>query len=322
MSKDKAIGGYFGFEFNGTGDEFHKNLKRLNTARNAIALILEKRRYSKVYLPIYTCGVLIDAIKKLDIEIAFYSITANLEIDTFPHLNDTEVLLYTNYFGFKDDYILQLEQSIPNLIIDNAQAFFSLPAKNADTVYCPRKFFGVADGAYLSTNLELNLHLERDVSFNRVSHLFKRLELGPEAGFEDFKINEKNLDNEPLKEMSVLTQSILTKSIDYNFVAKRRNLNYNYLHNHLQHLNTLPIKFDEGLSPMVYPFLSNSKDLREKLIENRVFVAAYWLDVLERCEKDSLEHFYTSNLVALPIDQRYGEGEMKQIVELVKRYGQ
>ncbi len=321
MYKEKAIGGYFGLELYGKGLEFHNNLLRLNSARNAVAIILEKRKYSKVYLPIYTCGVLIDAIKKLNIEITFYSITANLEIQTLPLLKETEVLVYTNYFGFKDAYIKQLEQKFPNLVIDNAQAFFSKPFKNIDTVYCPRKFFGVPDGAYLNTNLELDIPLEKDVSLNRVSHLLKRLELGPEAGFEDFKANEKSLDHEPLKEMSAFTQSILKNSIDYNYAATQRNLNYNYLHEHLQHLNRLPIKFDETIFPMVYPFLSNSKTLREKMIENRVFVAAYWPDVLERCEKDSIEHFYTSNLVALPIDHRYDDADMKWIVKLVKQYG-
>lgn len=321
MYKEKAIGGYFGLELYGKSVEFHKDLIRLNTARNATTLILEKRKYSKVYLPIYTCGVLIDAIKKLDIEIVFYTITANLEIESFPPLAETEVLVYTNYFGFKDSYIKQLESKVSNLVIDNAQAFFSKPLNNIDTVYCPRKFFGVPDGAYLNTNLELDIPLEKDVSLNRVSHLLKRLESGPEAGFEDFKANEKSLDNEPLKEMSELTQTILKNSIDYNYASIQRNLNYNYLHEHLQHLNNLPITFDETISPMVYPFITNTNTLREKLIENRVFVAAYWPDVLDRCEKDSIEHFYTSNLVALPIDQRYDDADMKRIVKLVKQYG-
>lgn len=321
MHKEKAIGGYFGLELYKKGIEFHKDLIRLNTARNAIVLILEKRKYLKVYLPLYTCGVIIDAIKKTDIEITFYTITAKLEIENLPVLKETEGLVYINYFGFKNDYIMQLEQKVPNLVIDNAQAFFSKPLKNIDTVYCPRKFFGVPDGAYLNTNLEMDIPLEKDISLNRVSHLLKRLEFGPEAGFEDFKSNEKSLENEPLKEMSELTQSILKNSIDYNYAATQRNLNYNYLHKHLQHLNKLPIRFDEFISPMVYPFLSNSNALREKLIDNRVFVAAYWPDVLKRSEKDSIEHFYTSNLVALPIDQRYDDADMKKIVALVKQYG-
>lgn len=321
MHKEKTIGGYFGLELYGKGIEFHSDLIRLNTARNAIALILDKRKYSKVYLPIYTCGVLIDTIKKLDIEIVFYTITANLEIEDLPLLKETEALVYTNYFGFKDAYVKQLEQKVSNLVIDNAQSFFSNPIKNIDTVYCPRKFFGLPDGAYLSTNLELDIPLEKDISLNRVSHLLKRLELGPEAGFEDFKANEKSLESEPLKEMSALTQSILKNSIDYNYAATQRNLNFNYLHKHLQHLNKLPITFDETIAPMMFPFLSNSKTLREKLIKNRVFVASYWPDVLDRCEKDSIEHFYTSNLVALPIDQRYDDADMKRIVELVKQYG-
>lgn len=321
MCKEKAIGGYFGIEFYQKGVEFYEDLIRLNTVRNALRLVLLERKYTKVYLPIYTCKVLIDTIKKLDIEISYYQITTNLEIESIPSQKKTEVLLYTNYFGFKDAYILQLKDKVRNLIIDNAQAFFSKPIDDIDTVYCPRKFFGVSDGAYLNTNLTLKKPLEKDVSLNRVSHLLKRFELGPEVGFEDFKINEKSLDEEPPKKMSELTQFILKNCINYNSALIQRNLNFNYLHQHLKSLNKLPINFDEKISPMVYPFLSNSDILREKLVENRVFVATYWPDVLERCEKDSIEHFYTSKLVALPIDQRYKSVDMKKIVKLVKQYG-
>ncbi len=57
--------------------------------------------------------------------------------------------LCTNYFGIKDEFITSLSKQVSNLIVDNAQSFFSNPIENIDTFYSPRKFFGVSDGAYL-----------------------------------------------------------------------------------------------------------------------------------------------------------------------------
>ncbi len=322
MNKNKAIGGYFELELSGSGNEYYTSLYRLNTARNAIVYVLQKRKCSKVYLPHYTCGVLIDAIKKVDISISFYAINKHLEIEKIPVLRDGELLIYTNYFGLKDNYIKHLTATIPNIIIDNAQAFFSKPLPGVDTVYCARKFFGVPDGAYLSTDLVLDEELEVDVSVNRMSHLLKRLETGAESGFEDFKLNDNALKNEPLKRMSNLTLTILSKGVDYQEAAMQRALNFQFLHEHLKLKNNLDFSIEKGISPMVYPYMASSSKLKEFLITNRIFVATYWPDVLERTPKSSLEYFYTTNLVALPIDHRYNEEDMNRIVEIIELYGE
>ena len=101
-------------------------------------------------------------------------------------------MLYTNYFGLKDDYINTLPQK-HNIIIDNCQSFFSKPSAWFDTFYSPRKFCGVPDGGYLYTydNLRLNTKLEQSVSYNRFSHLLKRIDLSDEKGYADFKRNDK-----------------------------------------------------------------------------------------------------------------------------------
>lgn len=63
---------------------------------------------------------------------------------------------------------------------------------------------------------------------------------------------------------------------------------------------------------MVYPFLSNREDLRERLIKGRLFVATYWLEVLKREEITHFEKKMVSLNVPIPVDQRYGLEEMEE----------
>jgi len=313
---DEAIGGYFSLEVNGDGQEYHNGLYRLNSARNAIAYVASKRKYKRVFVSKYTCGVVIDVLKNNGVKVEYYDINQHLELETIPELESEEALLYINYFGLKDDHISQLSKQINNLIIDNAQAFYSTPLANVDTVYSPRKFFGLPDGGYLSSTVKEDIDLPKDVSINRFSHLIKRLDLGAERGYKDFKENDTSLEGEPIKEMSSLTQSILN-NINYQFAKKTRNDNYNFLHDNLSSINTLQIKFDTNKSPMVYPLLIEDVGLRKELSQNKVFIATYWPDVTSRCANDSLESYFANYILPLPIDQRYSIEEMKKIASIL-----
>ena len=71
---------------------------------------------------------------------------------------------------------------------------------------------------------------------------------------------------------------------------------------------------------MVYPYwVPDGATLRAKLIENKVFCARYWPNVLEWCTEADLEYNLAQNLVAIPCDQRYGVEEMGRIVEMIKQ---
>lgn len=69
--------------------------------------------------------------------------------------------------------------------------------------------------------------------------------------------------------------------------------------------------------PMIYPYYVDDKTLRKKLIDNRIYVATYWPNVLKWCSEDKLEYELTNNIIALPIDQRYGSEEMDYIIKFL-----
>lgn len=312
----KSIGGYFGIEIS-MKSEFHTNMIRLNSGRYALEYILIAKKIKKLYMPYFTCDVLLEPLHRNAIEYEFYKVNEVFEpIFDFSKIEESELFLFTNYFGIKDKYVRELAKKSKNLIIDNSQSFYSIPLEGIDTIYSPRKFFGVSDGAYLYTSSKLNKVLEQDISYNRFDHLLARPDISAEFGYELFLKNDKSLENNEIKIMSSLTQDIL-KSIDYESVATIRRNNFQYLHNALKEKNSIKFDLDEKYVPMVYPFWTNDRTLRKRLLENKIYTATYWPNVLKWREEGTLEFKMVNEIIYLPIDQRYSEIEMNMILKLI-----
>jgi hypothetical protein len=67
---------------------------------------------------------------------------------------------------------------------------------------------------------------------------------------------------------------------------------------------------------MVYPLWLN-KDLRKRLIENKIYTGVYWPNVKEWSKPDALEYILTEEVTCLPIDQRYNLKDMELIVNMI-----
>ena len=117
--------------------------------------------------------------------------------------------------------------------------------------------------------------------------------------------------------MSNLTRRIM-QSIDYDAAAQRRRSNYQILHEALGKENALQLPLDADAVPMVYPYLTRVESLRERLISNKIFVARYWPNVHEWAKPNDTEYTLAEQLLPLPIDQRYGEEEMKRTIKIIK----
>ena len=275
---DSCIGGYFSLELH-EGEEYHSKAIKLNSARNCLEYILRAKKYKKVYIPYYTCEVLLEPLHKCNIKYEFYHINELLEpVETFD-LHDNEALLYTNYYGLKQNQVQKLaKQYGKQLIVDNAQAFFAKPLHRIDTIYSPRKFVGVPDGAYLYTDTRLEDELPQDYSCQRMMHLLKRIDMTAQDGYNDFKQNDESLVGQSIKQMSTLTAKILS-SIDYETIKKRRLSNYRYLDAALRQTNELHLELQEDQIPMVYPYFIEDDALKQRLISNKINEATYWPNV-------------------------------------------
>jgi hypothetical protein len=313
----KSLGGYLPLQLE-NGQEYYPLFLKLNTGRNAFEYILKVKKYTAIFLPYFTCEVILEPIKRLGIQYQFYTINESMDPVLDFEVGPSECLLYTNYFGLKQDTVVRLSNQFKNLIVDNSQAFFSEPADGLDTFYSCRKFFGVPDGAYLSSNSPVRLKLERDSSVERCSHLIKSIDTGIESGYQDYVDNNNALTNNPIRRMSALTQRILS-GVDYKICKYRRNSNFMYLHDFLINYNDYTFDASSVNGPMVYPLLISSTKLRSKLLEKRIYVATYWPNVLDWTTRKMYENYLTTHLIALPIDHRYTHSDMKRILNILKQ---
>lgn len=319
----KAIGGYFELADYEEGIFPHNDGILLNTGRNALEYILRSiGNFTKVYLPYYTCEVVLEPIRKLQIPYSFYHINTDFEIVEDICLEDDEYIIVNNYYGIKDAYVTELAGKYGHhLIVDCAQAFFAKPIPGIKCFYSTRKFVGVADGgvAYLGNESDGVVQIAGvDCSANHNSHLLKRKQFGAEAGFSDYQANEAKLDNQPIRWMSDSTKEILNH-IDYDKVVTKRRENYRFLHDTLSEDNALDLPdFGSFECPMVYPFIAKiDRNLRKELIKNKVFVARYWPNI-HPSESFEKEYKMSLSIVPIPCDQRYGQKEMNRIIDVVK----
>ena len=321
--EQKPIGGYFEWEFPSQRKlSIHSNAVLLNSGRHALEYILRGLGdISKLYIPYFTCDVIIQPLKRLNISYIYYRINEDLEIESDIQLSDGEYILYTNYYGIKDAYVKHIAEKYGNkIIIDNAQALFCSEYA-VHQFYSPRKFMGMPDGGMVVSNVDgFEDSLPIDKSYDRCSHLLKRHELIPSEGYLDFKENSHKIVDSPLSRMSNISRMIL-HSVDMEFIKQRRLANFNQLHYALKHHNKLsPLLGHNNLVysvPLVYPFWTENDELKQHLIQNNVFVATYWPNVFEWTKETDLEYQMAKHVVCIPIDQRYGEKDINRIINLI-----
>lgn len=314
----KEIGGYFELEHL-INNEYYKNLISLNSGRNALIYILKSRKIEKVYIPYYLCHSVYNSLKRNNCNYEFYRIKKDFTPEFEKELNDNEYLYIVNYYGqFSNEKIGNLKNKYKNIIIDNTHAFFQKPLENIDTIYNCRKWFGVPDGAYLSTDIELNKNLEKSKSGDKMKHLIGRFENIASDYYKDFKENDEKFDFEDLKLMSDLTHNLLG-AIDYEKVKNIRNKNYFILEKTLRKFNKLKLNIPHVA--FCYPlYIKNAEELRNYLVKEKIYIPILWPNVLVETDKNSIDYKYVMNILPIPCDQRYGEEDMEYIIEKIHKY--
>lgn len=311
----KEYGGYIELE------RFHSKLLHedaiaLNCGRNALAYLCEAKKIKKIYLPYFLCSSIPDLCKKSHVDFEFYHINERFEPVLNKPLGGDEWLYIVNYYGQLDNkYLSSWKQKYDRVIVDNAQSYFQMPVQNIDTFYTCRKFFGVADGAFLYTDTRLERELPQDESFERMHFLLGRYERSANEFYNEYVANNKMFSLEPVKRMSSLTANFL-HGIDYESVAKRRQENFDFLDTKFKTINKLELRGVYGA--FMYPLLiPNGILVRKKLQMNKIYIPTLWPNVLEICPKDSLEYYYAANILPIPVDQRYGKNDMEDMVEVI-----
>ena len=312
----KEIGGYIEMS-KGREIEYHKNAIALNSGRSCIEYLIRAKKIKKMFIPYFLCSSIRGLCEKCGCEYELYNILRDFTPDLNVVPKENEYILVINYYGqITEKTIDDIKTKYQNIIVDNTQDFFRMPQDNTDTIYSCRKFFGVPDGAYLYSNSFIDDEVETDISYQKMQFLMGRLELGAEEFYPEYVKNNSTFAKENMKYMSVLTHTLLGNE-DYNFVKNKRTENFEFLHSKLENKNKLKLIVPNG--PFMYPLLlENGEAVKRKLIEKKIFVPTLWPAVFDVCKDESVESYYSKNIVPLPIDQRYGIEEMKYILEVLR----
>lgn len=293
----------------------HNGAKALNCGRNCLAYLIKARNIKKLLFPFFMCDSVFDLCRKYNVELRFYHINEKF-IPEHIELEDDEWLYVMNYYGqLTQDYLCGLKKEYDRVIIDNAQAYFDEPIENTDTLYTCRKFFGVADGAFLYTDVNLNEDIPLDESFDRMRFLLGRYERTASEFYSEYSMNNHMFADEPIKQMSKLTENLL-HGIDYNYVKQRRTQNFKAYNEMLGKINQLELREVEGA--FAYPLMvSNGSALRKALQQKKIYIPTLWPNVLNETESCSTEYRMVDNILPLPCDQRYDINDIKYIADTI-----
>lgn len=244
--------------------DFLENKILLNSARNCLKYILRAYKIPKIHLPYFICPIVRQAIREENVKTEFYHLDKNfMPVENF---SDEEYILYPNYFGLCDEQTEILAKKYPNLISDNAHAFFA-PKKGIASFYSPRKFFAVNDGGILEINKKISDIFEQDED--------RTIEI---KDFDSFCKNEISIDNEPPKLMSKKTINLL-KNINFEEKIEKNRKIYAKIAQKLQKSNILTLKLTDNSVPMCYPFLTKNfkeeKQLAQMLEAEGIYLIKY-----------------------------------------------
>ena len=309
----REIGGYIELE-HFSGPLLHEGASALNCARAALLLLIRARGIKRLLLPKLLCDCVARASERAGIPFTLYGVGADFLPAEELTLRDGEWLYLVNYYSQLSNGVLgELAQKHRRVIVDNAHSYFQPPLPGVDTLYTCRKYFGVADGAFLYTDAPLP-PLARDESHTRMGYLLGRFERPASAFYAEYKANDEFFDREPPKAMSPLTENLL-RAVDYEAAARRRRENFRFLHERLGASNALRL---QETGTYMYPYCTeNGAALRRALQKEGIYIPTLWPAVFDLCEKGEREYKLAENVLPLPIDQRYGPEEMDHIVGLI-----
>lgn len=296
----------------------HKGALALNCGRNALAYLLKARQIRRLYIPKFICDSVTGVCEREGVPYTLYGVGYDFLPSEEITLSEGEWFYLVNYYSQLDnDVIGRYMRRYGRVIVDHAQSYFQPPLPGVDTLYTCRKYFGVADGAFLYTDAKTDEELPMDESFDRMRFLLGRFERTASEFYGEYVANNELFAGEPVKRMSKLTENLL-RGIDYGRVKTVREENFACLHRELGGRNLLRLKDAPGT--FMYPLLlKNGAAVRKELQKQKIYVPTLWPDVFDVCTPDSPECEMAADILPLPIDQRYTAGDMAYLADAVAR---
>lgn len=311
-------GGFLPLELNLGGNRSYyseySNVLSFNTIKAAIPLIRDALERRDILVPYYLCPNVINELEKNFNEISFFYLNNRL----LPQIDNPEgkLVYLVNYFGIMDKTIINFVETNNKTVflIDNAHSFYNKPIirGNVYNLYSCKKFFGVPDGGYLISEKKINQVYEKTKSSHISQYLIKSIEEGTNSCYQEKKEIDKFI-NSNYSGISVFSEKLL-EAIDYEKIKTIRKNNFRMYHEYFGKINL--INCEEDSVPYVYP-LNIGKNIKKRLIEEKIYVPTLWSHLLQEHFRNTFEFQLASDTLFLPLDQRYGKEDIEFIINRV-----
>lgn len=297
-----------------------------NTLTNAVLWYLSNYavHIRAVWMPAYCCPSFSRRLQNAGFWLRFYNLDDSLRIPRsfIKEVCSDELVVVVNIFGVLDnvvrDVVRLLKEREIKVLVDNAHSLGFVSDGDVD-FYSPRKFMGISDGAIISSRHKLDLNAyDSQVHRDEATHLLLRSQGRINEGYKAFLDNEKFLEDVPVMHMSESSQRTLL-AFPHIWALTMRRRNFSFLHQHLGEYNKIDfgICSSEISCPLYYPLLiNNGERIREMLIKNRIYTPCFWSG-MESLPLSSFEANLKRSCLLLPIDHRYNERQMFEIVRCI-----
>lgn len=312
------------------------------SGRGALSVVVKhliKKGIKKYFLPSFGCSSIISVFRAEKVDYSFYPVDYSLGIDIDPPKNSATLII--DYFGWLCDTV----DRIPNdnshkavVIEDASQALlskWSSPRKDRFIILSPRKFIPSVLSGWCSIEehiKKLPLKVEKAAFASLAARTLKSAYLNhsnPEVHekIEEYFVMtfyaiEKILDSDPSGYRLPEIFSRILAGANMEKISIDRRHNWMILHKLLSGFvepmfNTLPL----DVVPLGYVIkLKNRNRVREGLAKNRIYCPVHWPLPNEINKSRFPEAVRLSReCLTIPIDQRYGAGDMEQIADKVMK---
>lgn len=313
-----------------------------DSGRSAARLLSAALPRGPVLLPAYICTSVCRCFP--DRPLRFFRLTETLQFDwddLFRQL-DGSVVLYLHYFNGalpEKAHLRQLREEAHRrgivIVEDSTHSIFSAPLTIGDYGVCSlRKWFPIPDGGVLYGNHLPAITQPVQEDAPRCREIQQAMEWKarylrggePEACNltyrAAFTAGETALDNQQLCFRLSATSRAVLKGCSVVATAAARRENYRILQCALRSLPGLrPVGVPrEGDCPLFFPVrLKNREDVRTGLQSEKIYCPVHW--PMEGTLAENRESVQCSQEeLSLPIDQRYGEVDMRRLAGALRRF--
>lgn len=317
----------------------------MSLCREILLHISRKSYINKVVLlPAYTCDTVYISFIQEGWSLKFYSITKDLRINDcslreMVNTCNPSIVVAHPYFGYEFNSLEKevlswvKQTSSATIVVDNTQcAFTKTRYPFADyTIASLRKWGPMPDGAYMEGEYFASNKCEND-TFVEIQK--KAMELRNEyfntgdgaTKIKSIQLNKKAemliCSNIEEHLMSHFSQSLYA-DWDVESICQKRVSNYSYLQDYIQGIHGIqPVRNDMELStaPLYFPiYCEDRAAVQKKLAEESIYCPIIWPVENDFVLIDDDVKYIYDHILCLIVDQRYGESDMRRIVEMLKK---